>query len=120
MEMLQKMSTPYARSDDYKPKDDDSDVVVLNETKFPWVMHGAFCLTEQQPNTDGHNKGGPHQYPELHFWAASKAAAAELEDRLKSLKGAKVVVNSSFDSYQAGLWSQEAMKKKPPMRRKKD
>ena len=108
------MSLPLTRSDDYKPKNDDDDRE-MNESRFPWVVHGSFCYTEQKANANGNNPGGPLlKKPAMHYWCGSTKAAARLEKiNGSSLKGLDKFYHTDFDAYMdAFLVSEEEQGKK--------
>lgn len=55
MKMTQKMLIPISRSDDYVY--DSESTVAETQERWPCVVHGVFCLTEQKTNEDGSNAG---------------------------------------------------------------
>jgi len=110
------MTIPVTRSDETAAALEAENA---NEKDWPWVVHGAFCYTEQQPNKDG-QKSAPVSLgtPELHFWAGSEQSKDHFFEMLKATTNVKV--HSSFESHKRAFRSSSGMAKPaPPVKKKK-
>ena len=115
MERLQTMTIPVTRSDETTA---ELEAENAHQKDWPWVIHGAFCYTEQQPNEDG-QKSAPGKLgtPELHFWAGSEQSKHHLYEMLKVTSHVKV--HSDFESYKRAFRSSSGMAKPAPPVKKK-
>ena len=109
METLQKQSTPYTRSDEYESGDDEQPE--LNQKHWPWVVHGACCLTDMANNDDGTSEASFVKKPILHMWVGSAKNAAWTADHIKE---SKIKLHTSFEHYIEAFQSESGKKKQPP------
>ena len=122
IETLQKQSLPFKRSDAYDPSNPDFSTLALNQSHWPWVVHGAFCLTNQAPNDDGSKEAQFSGMPQLHMWAGSTPAAnwaANLFQQQDESHGGlpfDVKLYTDFESYYNAFRSDSGKKKQPPPR----
>jgi len=116
MERLQTMTIPVTRSDETAA---ELEAENAHENDWPWVIHGVFCYTEQQPDEDGQKSASAKLgIPELHFWAGSEQSKHHLYEMLKVT--ANVTIYSSFDSCKRAFRSSSGMAKPaPPVKKKK-
>jgi len=107
METLQKMTIPLSRTDNGEE--------CPEEAEWPWVIHGCFCYTEQEPNEDG-QKSAPGRLarPQLHLWGGSAPSKEHLEGQLAAANGIDIVVHSNFESYKNAFRSDSARAKPAP------
>jgi len=115
IERLQTMTLPVTRSDETTA---ELEAENAHQKDWPWVIHGAFCYTEQQPNEDG-QKSAPGKLgtPELHFWAGSEQSKHHLYEMLKVTSHVKV--HGDFESYKRAFRSSSGMAKPAPPVKKK-
>lgn len=122
METLQHQSLPITRSDEFDQRDPNHARLALNQSHWPWVVHGAFCLTNQAPNGDGSAPAEFLATPQLHLWAGSQQAANWAGEQFKSSKaepGIDVKIHSSYQAYLDGFRSVSGKKKKAPAPKKR-
>ena len=92
------------------------------QSHWPYVVHGAFCFTNQAPNADGSGEVEFLDKPELHMWVGSQHAAEWIGnyfDQQKQSSGGLTfdpVISTDYDSYFDGFWSDSAKKKEAPPR----
>jgi len=114
MRTTQKMSMPISRSDDYVPPDnsEDEDDVIVAQKRWPKVIHGIFCYTEQKANEDGSNgaEGTFLRNPVLYMNVGSEYMKTELAAVDLGMVECKVTVD--MDEY-FNLFRSESAKKKP-------
>ena len=122
IETLQKQSLPFTSSDVYDPSIPEFLTLALNQSHWPWVVHGAFCLTNQAPNDDGSKEAQFSGMPQLHMWAGSTPAAnwaASLFQQQDEAQGGlpfDVKLYTDFESYQNAFRSDSGKNKQPPPR----
>ena len=116
MELLQHMSLPITRSDDYVAPDDSDDESqsVVNQQGWPWMIHSLSCYTQVKPNKDGGKNRAFRKKPEYHIWAGSEAAAQHLRASFACITAFKIIVHTSFDAYFGALRSESAKTKEAP------
>ena len=123
MEVLQHMSLPLKRSDEYVPPDDSDDESqsVVDQQGWSWMIHCLSCYTQVKPNDDGgKNKKKFLSMPEYHMWAGSEAAAEHLRLSFAPVKAFKIIVHTSFDDYFEAFRSESAKTKEAPPRPERD
>ena len=122
MELLQHMSLPIKRSDEYvAPEDSDDELQsIVDQQGWPWMIHSLSCYTQLKPNDDGAKAGDFLNTPECHIWAGSEAAAEHLRVSFAPVKAFKIIVHTSFDAYFDALRSESAKSKMPPPCPKRD
>ena len=111
METLQNQSTPLTRSDEYESGNDED--LEMTQSHWPWVVHGACCLTNMAPNPDGGSEASFVKRPVFHVWVGS---AAKGEWTAENIKKAKVKLHTDFDSYYEAFRSESGKNKDPPPR----
>ena len=87
-------------------------------------MHGSFCFTNQKPNEDAQKKADYRPRPHLNLWVGSSVAAQEVAKYFRNMKdegvkGFKVNIYSSFDSYYDSFRSDTGQNKPAPPRTEK-
>ena len=79
MEMLQKITLPFYRSDECKPPAHKHFLQeAIQQSHWPWVIHGSFCFTNQKPNDDAAKQATYLLRPQLNLWVRSRDAARKV------------------------------------------
>jgi len=123
MEVLQAMTLPFYRSDEYKPPahENDTPQEAIQQSHWPWVIHGSFCFTNQKPNDDAAKQANYLARPQLNLWVGSRDAAGHVAKHFRDMKkegykGFKVNIHSTFDSYYDSFRSDSGRNKPAPPR----
>ena len=87
MEGLQVQSLPFTRTDAYNPDDTTMDDQAANEAHYPWVVHGAACITNMATNGNGNGEAKFLKKPILRLWAGSKQAKDWVQTMFDSIEG---------------------------------
>ena len=121
MEELQTLTIPFTRSDEYNRETMERERLVLepNETHYPWVVHGACCLTNQQPNEDAAKSARFRAEPDLVMWVGSQKAKEWAQEYFNS-RGVNVTIYTKHEEYFDSFRSESGKKKKAPPRQKTD
>ena len=85
MEMVQTMSLPYTRTDNYERKA-GPDPLVKTQSKWPLFIHGHLCYTEMYPFKRCMEKAVQLPKYWLNMWAGSKLVSKKLKEMLKNLE----------------------------------
>ena len=101
MEGLQVQSLPFTRTDAYNPDDTTMDDQAANEAHYPWVVHGAACITNMATNGNGNGEAKFLKKPIFRLWTGSKQAKDWVQTMFDSIKEAPFDVEcySDRDSY---------------------
>ena len=123
MEVLQAMTLPFYRSDEYTPPANENDIPqeAIQQSHWPWVIHGSFCFTNQKANDDAAKQATHLARPQLNLWVGSRDAAGHVAKHFRDMKkegykGFKVNIHSSFDSYYDSFRSDSGRNKPAPPR----
>lgn len=116
IETLQKQSLPYTRTDEYVPGDDKR--LEMNQGHWPWVSHGACCLTNMAPNEDGRSEAQFLEKPVFQMWVGSTEAAEWVAEHFSKADNLpfKVKLHTEFHSYYDAFRSDSGKAKKAPPR----
>lgn len=113
MENLQLMSIPFTRTDEYNPDDPaHEEYDAEDEERWPWHVHGMFCMTTLKPNEDGSQHARHFRKPQLHLWLGSEALKEWAMEAF--LNPMNITYHTNYNSYQEAFRSQSAMDKEPP------
>ena len=122
IEMLQKQSLPISRTDNFNPTLPGNKSISSKQSRWPFVVHSAFCFTDQAPNGDGSGEVEFLDKPKLHMWVGSQAAAewvAKHFDQEKQPSGEmafETIICTDYESYFNGFRSDSALNKEAPPR----
>jgi hypothetical protein len=114
MRIVQDMSLPLSRGDEFDPDSNDEDDMLrkVNEGHFPWVIHANCCFSEQFPNDNREKKHLYRSKPLLTFFVGSEAASEKFEQALSEGKY-EIKVTSKPKEYMADFVLPESRTKKP-------
>ncbi|CAB9513721.1 hypothetical protein SEMRO_608_G174850.1 [Seminavis robusta] len=118
MSMLQRMSLPVSRTDDFDPNKKSHKQMKQKAKNWPSVIHGCFTLSDKLPNEDGHN-GDDLQGPrKLTFWTGSKHSSRRMKRWLMNDdEKYDIEYVADFNSFLNSRRSESAQQKNPPPRR---
>ena len=120
--MLQKQSLPISRTDSFDRSIPGNNSILMKQSHWPHVVHGAFCFTNQAPNADGSGEVEFMEKPELHMWVGSNEASNWMghyfEEQERNSGGLcfQPIIHTNFDSYFDGFRSDSARSKEAPPR----